>query len=114
MVRLFCDTRVGIEAEIKDLEDILKLSDQFQEVYDLIEPTNQDKLKNERNKSDFAYEVGELKDIREKILSGEIEAGTDRTWKSKSGDNGMTSGMIKESFTGASEILRRRSKWKRR
>lgn len=41
------------------------------------------KLKNERNKSDFAYEVGELKDIREKILSGEIEAGTDRTWKSK-------------------------------
>ena len=39
------DIRVGIEAEIKDLEDILKLSDQFQEVYDLIEPTNQDKLK---------------------------------------------------------------------
>ena len=77
------DIRVGIEAEIKDLEDILKLSDQFQEVYDLIEPTNQDKLKNERNKSDLAYEVGELKDVREKILSGEIEAGTDRTWKSK-------------------------------
>ena len=77
------DIREGIEAEIKDLEDILKLSDQFQEVYDLIEPTNQDKLKNERNKSDLAYEVGELKDVREKILSGEIEAGTDRTWKSK-------------------------------
>ncbi|MFR4783997.1 MAG: hypothetical protein ACLUAR_14905 [Pilosibacter sp.] len=31
------DIREGIEAEIKDLEDILKLSDQFQEVYDLIE-----------------------------------------------------------------------------
>lgn len=77
------DIREGIKAEIKDLEDILKLSDQFKKVYELIEPTNQDKLKNERNKSDFAYEVGELKDIREQILSGEIEAGTDRTWNSK-------------------------------
>lgn len=38
------DIREGIEAEIKDLEDILKLSDQFQEVYDLIEPTNQDQI----------------------------------------------------------------------
>ncbi len=77
------DIREGIEAEIKDLEDILKLSDQFREVYELIEPVNQDKLKNERNKSDFAYETDKLKDVRKQILKGEIQAGTDRTWNTK-------------------------------
>lgn len=74
------DIRDGIKKEIEDLDKILKYSDEFREVYNLIEPVNGDKEKNFNNKKDFDREVELLSQIRIQILDGNIQYNDDY-WK---------------------------------
>lgn len=67
------DLKSGIEDEIQDLENILKLSKEFREVYDLIETQNKDTEQNSNNEKDYRGEIDTLDNIRIQILDGNIE-----------------------------------------
>lgn len=65
--------REGIEKEISELNDIIRISDEFRETYDLIAVVNDDKGWNKANKELMENEVPKLNAVKEKILKGEAE-----------------------------------------
>ena len=70
------DIREGIEKEIKDLDDILKLSDEFEETWKLIEETHHDTELNNSNERTLDEEVEKLHEVAQSILNGDVPYGS--------------------------------------
>lgn len=69
----------GIQEELKDLEDILALSDDFMETFDLIEPVNGDYEKSENNKVKMNQQLQELDTVLSNLTTGSLQPG-DNYW----------------------------------
>ena len=65
----------GIQNEIRDLEEILALSEDFLRTYNLIETDNQDSEKSEENKKKMEEELAGLDTALESLMAGEAEPG---------------------------------------
>lgn len=69
----------GIQEEIKDLEEILKHTDDFRETFNLIEPIHQDSQKSRDNKAEMIQKLSELDNVFENLVNGNIQPG-DSYW----------------------------------
>lgn len=67
--------REGIQEEIKGLEEILALADDFMETYRLIEPVNADSAKSVSNKAQMEEKLHHLDDALGKLISGDHQPG---------------------------------------
>lgn len=73
------EVRDGIQKEIKELEGIISMADDFRETYRLIEEINHDTLKNQGNKDLLEEEVPKLNDARNELIEGKAAFG-DSYW----------------------------------
>ena len=69
----------GITEEIKGLEDILEVADDFPETYRLIETVNQDSQKSNNNKEKMNDELTALDNVFSNLVTGNIQPG-DSYW----------------------------------
>lgn len=69
----------GIKEEIKGLEDILEVADDFPETYRLIETVNQDSQKSGNNKEKMNDELTNLDNVFSNLVTGNIQPG-DSYW----------------------------------
>ena len=79
-----CTTEVrdGIKEEIRELEDILEVSEDFWETYEVIEFVHQDSQKSRDNKEKMTDELTDLDNVFSNLETGNIQPG-DSYWKSE-------------------------------
>ena len=70
------EVREGINSEIKELEDIAKMADDFQATYKLIQPDNDNKKKNAMNKSNIENAIDNLDEFKGKLIAGDAKPGS--------------------------------------
>ena len=68
-----------IQKEIQDLEEITAMTEDFRRTYELIEPEHGDIDKNSHNKEEMEERVSELDEVKDHLLSGEVQPG-DSDW----------------------------------
>lgn len=73
------EVKDGIKAEIEDLKEITKHTDDFMGTYELIETIHKDTQNNSDNQELMGAEVPKLDDVKKKLLAGEVAAG-DSYW----------------------------------
>ena len=73
------EIREKMKDEIRELEDIVAMADDFRETYELIETVNQDISLNEGNFQHIKEEVPKLDNVYENLLTGNVQPG-DSYW----------------------------------